>query len=600
MMLTLIRRSSAVSSLPKLLLKGALLCTVFLAIYNLAYLHREMASLTMQVAMVWLVLSLYLAVGKIGERCSRFDMALPISSRKLWLAHSLAAVLSGGLVLAVATGIIEYGIRLLYRLPRPAPVLERNLFDMAPILGAALILTIVLLNSLDLSLSSIPSSKRNRLIKAGVLLGMFGLIIVLGRLSAFSAFIVLFAAFMVAWRSYRVLPVSFSLVPLQPDTDEEPAALAEEQEWIAPTEPTIYGGLRQKSSLTTTIYHCLIKYRSIGLVVFPVLIGWGMLLSGFFSVWRGWEDELRYTLVLLTAYLLFSGIGGQLKKVYLFDHLPISRRLVFAVLCLPYLFAVFLGYGAGRIAVAAIEEPANAITYIADSSCCHIRIPIEFCRISWSGNPPDNTSPWGESHPAWKASLFKEGRSALYSPFDTPENSSPDFVALQISRAVEAIYERSIPPDDIKNRYLDVAPDGSIGMKGVGLTLLENYPDMKRRSNGPVFPVMILLASLALFILISIYLRTFRLSITDSVRKIVFIGLLLLTFVLHLMQYVLAIDDHMKMWVYIGFWKVFIRNLGDLLPGGSITIWVICALLFLIGYRLTEKQFEGIEMPVEK
>ncbi len=600
MMLALIRRNSAVGSLARLLFKGALLCTAFLAIYNLAYLHRQTTSLTIEIAMVWLVLSSYLAIGKTGERCSRFDLALPISSRKLWAAHTFAVVLSGALVLAVAGGIIVCGIRLLQRLPRSAPVLEQNLFDVVPILGAALILTVVLLGSPSLSLSSIPRSKRNGLIKAGVLAGMFGLITVLSRFTPFSAFVLLFAALVLAWRNYRALPVCFSLVPLQPDTDEEPAAPVEEREWIAPTELMIHRGFRQKSLLITTIYRCLIKYRSVGLVIFPFLIGWGMLMSGFYSVWMGWEDEMRYTFILLTAFLLFSGTGGQLKKLYLLDPLPISRRLIFAILFLPYLFALFLGYGAGRIAVAAIEEPTSAITIIADNSCCYTRIPIEFCEIAWIGDPPDNNSPWGESHPAWKAPLFKGGGSALYSPFSTYENSSPDFVALQISRAVEAIYERIIPPDEIKDRYLDVAPDGSIGLKEGGITLLEDYPGMKHRSGGPVFPVMMFLAGIALFILLFVYLRTFRLSITDSVRKIVFVGLLLLAFLLHIVPYALAIGDYMNMRVYIGFWKAFIRVLGEALPGGSIAVWVICALLFLAGYRLIEKQFERIEMPVER
>jgi hypothetical protein len=56
----------------------------------------------------------------------------------------------------------------------------------------------------------------------------------------------------------------------------------------------------------------------------------------------------------------------------------------------------------------------------------------------------------------------------------------------------------------------------------------------------------------------------------------------------------------MNMRVYIGFWKAFIRVLGEALPGGSIAVWVICALLFLAAYRLIEKQFKRIEMPVER
>jgi len=180
--------------------------------------------------------------------------------------------------------------------------------------------------------------------------------------------------------------------------------------------------------------------------------------------WSDWEEGVQLTYVILTAYMLFSYIWAPMSQLYLIDALPIRRRHLFALITLPSFVALLLGYGAGRVGFSFVDSGRPLIAYdrtewprlCPPNRATHplLRVPGEFCRIAWDGRPPDITAPWGESHAALNFPVFKGSRAVVYSPFHTPEGCSQDFAAWQIGRAVEAVYGKSLPLGEVKERYL--------------------------------------------------------------------------------------------------------------------------------------------------
>jgi len=595
-----------------LLFKGVLLTTVLLGIYNFYFLQQHAPSLAFEATTVWLILAFYLTIGKTNQRCTLLDLTLPIPARKLWLSHFLSLIAAGAVTLAASAGILIGGIRLITRLSGRPAYSAGDLLSATPQIVACLILAAAVLQSLHPSLYAIPGTARNRLVKAVSLAGILLLLLLIIPHSPLLMLLPLLAGLILAYWNYRSIPAAYSVFPLQANGAGPAAEDARPETYGTRAAADAYADGRplkrfeHKRLLFTTMFRCfmkvegLIKIPGIGFMIMTFLFLWGVVLSGFLSVWRGWEEDLRSTFVFLTAYILFSGLRAQMKQMLLLDPFPIPRKTIFAVLILPLLFTVMLGYGAGHIGIALMQKNTEAVDFLDCRGTYCIRVPSDFYRIAWNGRIPRNTSPWGESHDAWSWSLFSGGSPAIYSPFSVPKECSADFAALQISRAVETVYGRSIPPNEIKNKYFVVEADTIIGLKEPGFTLQKDHPDLRRRSGGPFFPVFFMLSGLAWMLMVSIYMRTFRAGIQEGIRIAVFILLMVISFTLHFVPYAGAIGGFMSLDAMIGFFHVTIRSVTEALPGGSVSVWVICTVLFYAGYRLARLQFERAEIPYRR
>jgi hypothetical protein len=561
-----------------------------------------------EVTSIWLILVLYLTLGKTNQRCTRLDLTLPIEARTLWLSHLLSLLTAGVIMLIVSGGILIAGTRLISRLPGHPLHIERDLMGAAPHLVAGLILVVALLQSRSRSLFLIPGTGRNKLLTAAFLAGVLLLLLLIIPYSPVLTLIPFAAGLALAYWNYKSIPNAYSIFPLRVNatgkiTGESRAVTIDEpfarKEYIPGQRVR---PLEHKRLLFRTMFRCfmqiegLIKIPGIGIMVMIFLFLWGVVLSGFLSVWKNWEDDLRFTFVFITAYILFSGLRSQMKHMILLDPLPIARKNIFAVLVLPLLFAIMIGYGAGLIGIVFIDKPAEAVEFFDCDGYYCTRVPFEFCQISWTAPPPDNRSPWGESYEPWSRKLITGGRFEVYSPYSTTAGSSADFAALQISRAAEAIYGRSIPAEDIKNKYFVIEENRVTGLKEGGLTLQKDYPELERKGGGPFFPVFFMLMGWVWMIMIYLYMITFRAGVQERTRIAVFISLMVASFLLHFAPYAGAMGKIINLNAFIGFSSVLLRNLTEALPGGAVSIWIICVLLFLAAYRLARAQFERTEI----
>ncbi len=607
-MLVLMLRNSSIRSLPLLLFKGALLSFVVLGVYNFSYLLRHSPSLAFEATSIWLILALYLAIGQTNQRCTLMDLSLPIQARTLWLSHFLSLITAGIIILIVSGGILVTGTRLLSRLPGQNMNLERDLLSLAPHMLAGLILAVALLQARSRSLFRIPGSGKNRLLTAASLAGVLFLLLLIIHRSPLLTLVPLAAGLALAYWNYKSVPITYSIFPLQANrtgriTAGTQAGISDKA--LAPQEhaPSRYNRpFEYKLLLYKTTFQCfmkienLIKIPGVGLMVMTFLFLWGVVLSGFLFVWKMWEEDLRFMFVFITAYVLFSGLRAQMKQMVLLDPLPIARTTIFAILIFPLLAATMFGYGVGQIGIFLLEKPSEAIEFFECDGYYCTRIPFEFCQIAWQEPPPPSTSPWGESHKAWSRRLLRGGSSAVYSPYSTTDSSSADFAALQISRAAHAIFGRSIPQEEIKSKYFLTEANRVIGLKKGGLTLQQDYPDLKRKGAGPYFPIFFMLVGWIWMLMVYLYMKTFRPGIKESTRIAVFIILMAASFLLHLVPFAGAISKIINLNALIGFSLVLIREFTEAIPGGSVSIWIICSLLFYAGYLLARAQFERIEI----
>jgi hypothetical protein len=595
---------------------GVMAATVLASVRSALILHAasgsrpapETASFVLLVLAVWLPGAVYLAFGRTGQRCSRFDLVMPLPASKLWLVHLSAVLLSLLLILAGSLGVIELHDWLLERSPKVTLPPGPGALVLPAV--ACLVLALVVLQGMGPTVYRVPTGRRQIWLIVGSLFGSLALILVLDALPRNVAIVPLAVAAVLAVRGYRALPVSFTLVPREAapaGTRLRPGvAEARTERWERPVGAG--GRLRDRLLLHGRILRILSLGIAPGqilripptLFIVPFLVVWAVFISG--GLFRG---------EVLTAYLLFVILAAPMAQLHLLDPLPISRRVLCAHLLVPGLLITSLGYGIGRIVITARSESTDRVLFQEthrDGFCppyplpaAMVRVPTEYCRIAWDGEPPENRSPWGESHEPWGLPVYRGSRAFFYSPYSASEGSSVEFVALQISRAIEAVYGESVAPEEIRERYLDVDPEGKVVPRQAGgLSLLQDYPGWEARPERSQFPFVITEVGLIYFLMAVFYFRFFRATVTDRTRKLVFFGLLGLALILHLAPFVLFITRWIRPLVAIGLTQGLINWSAETLPGGAAASWVLAVLLLIVCYRLAESSFRRIEVPIPR
>lgn len=544
----------------------------------------------------WTAVAIFLCSPGFRERCSPFALTMPVSPRVLWLLHLAAVILSGAAVLATAGALVAAIGSLRGLIPERAPLFDPDVTRLVVHLTTGLVFAATLLQSRRPGLHKIPADRRFVAFLAATIVGVLVLVVMLGERPIWVGVVPLAVAIAIGARTYRALPSAFALVPREAAVSDRGAEIAGEggniEAWLGTAEMSRPAGSPRPWLLYSTIYQCLAKKPWGMLLAVPFLIFFGMILGG--GILDETED-LRYSHIVMGAYILFAFTAPLMGRVVQLDHMPISRRRLFSLITIPALALLCLGYGGGGLLAAWKSERKELIEYRKEDCCHYLYVPIEACRIAWDGRPPDNGSPWGETHAAWKVPLYRGSRAVLYSPYSTPADASIEFVAHQISRATEAVYGRRVPAEEIIDRYLETDESGRVSAVAAGLTLRRDHPDLKPRFAAPEFPLLIVVSSGLWLLLLVIYLRTLRASISDATRKVVYVGILVLILGAHISQFILAMAGHVKLWVMAGFMQVMIRALAESLPGGSVTIWIASLAAFTVAYLAAESRFGRME-----
>jgi hypothetical protein len=535
---------------------------------------------------------LYMMLGKTGLRSTRLDLGLPIEAGRLWASHLLATFITGtatfafllALTLMTMGGLADLGESSVF--PR-ADFLRTSAFLYGGLLLAGVLLT-----------RPQPDQRSIRLGRPAIIMTSL-LMIVLGTIAYALSFLPLAAAIILpalavslAWRQRVNLPESLSLAP----------KLADESPALSHDSETLHYRRESQSTLTWKIYTFISygsgKHPSFPWLVFPFLIAFGLLLSGFLAYWRDWSS-LEFNFIALTSYSLFAFAGGSLKKFFQFDALPLTRRSLFAYLVLPGLINLAIGYGAGVLGLALLREPGEAFVYSMEDDTFGLRVPLDLWEISWDGKAPILDSPRGEQQESKTLAIVTAGGPKLYKPFTTSNSSSPDFVALQLSRALESYCGESPPTEELRKRYFQMDDRGRTVLKGSTLTVFADYPQLIAQTRSGTFPYIMTLTTLFFFAAMSVYFRFFRASVSESWRKGALIGILAAMLMFHITPFLLFIFNWVDGDAFVAAQKILLRQAVAAFPGASLLIWLACGIILAGAYRLCERQFHKVELPVD-
>jgi hypothetical protein len=239
-----------------------------------------------------------------------------------------------------------------------------------------------------------------------------------------------------------------------------------------------------------------------------------------------------------------------------------------------------------------------------------VEVDSSFMGIQWTGDPPMLTSPWGESHKAWHEELFSGLPAIYYNPYNTTEETSPEFEALMLSRAIEDVYGEVLPPDSLCDRYFVIeggriegltssiqkAPGYGIMRSASGIPLLDDYPDLQSPHKGPETPTYMALVLVPWFLLTALFLHSFKTTHSHRyIRGIYWVGLAIPMLGM-LSNVLLSVFGLFSPEAGRGSLDIMIRSLGAS-PSSWAATWLACLAAIGASYFLAMKRFERAEIP---
>jgi hypothetical protein len=609
-MLTSMRQNPAIRTLPKWLGITAVTTALFINALMVGYLNNDRTADQFLFALVvWLALAIYLVFGEVRTRCTPFDMALPISSRKLWFSHLLAVLVSGVAIFAATTGPIAVVLWVAWKLSGRWLVTVPGMGGLALHVSAGLILAVVLLQNPVPAAHRLPRTRVRAVLAVVVMITVLALVLVLNGVSPWTALVTLGFAAAAGLYRYRSVPEVFELATVESVVSEPLAEKAISEQWAAAGAGKRLDGVAFDRRLNRTIWRCFqvgVKLKRSPWLTTVFILLFGVFLSGLDGRWIS-EGSLRFLYIPLAAYMLMAFTMHPFNTTYLVDALPVSRRRILSVLVIPYILVLVMGYGAGLVTMRILEaegrpqpEAMRYFQYRGDDHF-YLWVPAGALEFAWDGEPPTMVSPWGEEHEAWCRPLFRGSRIKVYSPYQTPEGCSIEFVAWQISRAVEKIYGESIQPELIAEKFLRERADGGAALIGQSLTIQSDFPHLRRvNPGGPVFPVLLGSVWTLWMLAIAVYLRAFRAGVSRAKRKATLVGILAALMMMWIVESFIApmlklvnIDGCLGLII-----TVFDRAGQSV--GATAAVWLISLSVSAAAYLLALRQFRRAEAPPQQ
>jgi hypothetical protein len=264
---------------------------------------------------------------------------------------------------------------------------------------------------------------------------------------------------------------------------------------------------------------------------------------------------------------------------------------------LPSALVFAASFGAGAWLGARTAKSTDYVNFQqqGDDGPWSVTVPLRVYRVAWDGRPPAVTSPWGESRAAESIPIVRGGRAVIWNPFSAPEGSSARFVALQISRAVEAVYGASITPEEVEALWVETLPDGRVVGRNPSLQLRAGRPGLAPRS-GPVPPVIFSLVLAPWFLLLAILHSAYRPGIASWIRHLAFWGVVGLFVVTMFVAGGAIVARLARPWIVRALVEIPSWAIGHSAIG-TAAVWGCCALLVLGSYLLAERWFARMEIP---
>ncbi len=529
-----------------------------------------------------------LMTSEAGQRCRKGELALPVKGRVWWQGHYFSLLL-GGVCLILVYSIFPLLPYLLgNKLPEPLyPALATDgVKYLWQIFGLPLLVYVLALDILILWFpsSAQPGHEKGWSRRLGILVVLLtGLLILISR---FELILLLFFALgIMGFFHARVrIPDALSMA-------QKYSPSAGSEKWSS--HETKHG---TPLILHFTIMKMLFKWPVNWLLLLPFIGFFGMLLGGFNPITDD-PESMRFSNFFMCVYVMLAGAGHFTEKLHLLDFLPVNRRTILAWLVWPAILMLGMGYGLGQWQASGQYAEAEVISFINDEAGYGLKVPpISFTMVK-ADDAPLITAAWGESYQAEFAPVMKGLPWLLYKPYSTPEGSSKQFVAWQISRVVKAVYGEDLSPAEISRRYLETDDSGRVVVGPGGLTFKADYPQWKRLPAGPIFPFLFGSAVVLYLLILAILFRGLRWQASLKKQRLIFLSMMITLLLVHiggLGTYITGLTDD---WILRG---AFIGSIQKWSQGGSAVVaMAYCAFVVTVtlAWSIALNQFRRLEPP---
>jgi hypothetical protein len=538
----------------------------------------ELGSLPGGFAPMYLVLTAMVAVFVLSAapwtRCSRLALGLPIAARRLWLVRTSwmvaicvasVAVLTAALGLTVGAGGGGFTLNQAIAMAAARAVVT-----------VVLVLFLVQLPWPEVQSIPVDAEYVAFIIPTIVLtvaFSTFGLTSPAG-----TVFLLAITAALGVWLAIR-MPAALILPSPPPD----PYATASET-------VSVGSGVGPDAAPSRlTIHSTLFRALTNNLPAWAMLLGFVMFsalaTAEFFS-----GDNAFVAIAFLVVWQL-SITNNALQRMVAYDHLPISRALLWAHATVP--FAVAIVVGAGIVLVQVWLNPARSSPVSFEKCCVHV--PWEYLELTRDGSAPTVTAPWGESHTPELQPLWKGGSLALYDPFEVAPDSSPEFVELQLERAVQTVYGIRVSPEVREPGHQ--SPGGIAGGVEGGAVALEAArgrptPDRSRSAAVALMLGVLLSTSVVIANLLRVGSpRCRRLFTWASTGALIVIGMVVAAFV------IARLAGLVETWHVGALMSLGIRSLSHRVPVSTPVLWVCTVTVWVLNHLIRQRVFNRIELP---
>jgi hypothetical protein len=613
-MLGLLRQNPVVRTLPRWLAVSGITAALLVNVFVLDAMRDGLLINPLVIAgAAWLAVTIFLVFGEVRTRCTPFNMALPIPTRKLWLSHLAAVAMSGVAILAATVGPVTGVLWIIWKLKGgdswfslwPEPGLDSLVAHVC----AGFFLALFVLQSPAPARDRLERTPRSILYTLVVMAAVFFAVLGLHTLSPWTTFLTLALAAATGWYRARSAPTAFELSAADSGAAVHTGRAGADLQWASVTAGAKRGGVAFGRLLNRTILRCFYvgtKAKHAPAITVPFLLLFGAAISGLDGYWIE-EGSFRILFIPMVSYTLIAFTAHPLSTIYLVDAMPVSRRRILNLLVFPSLLVLSVGWLGGEVTKIWLENnrpPQHEPLYLRhsrDNGHYYVYVPGSALEISWDGELPKTAAPWGEEHEVWSRPLFRWGPVRLYSPYHTPEGCSYEFTAWQISRAVEKVFGEEIPADEIADRYLRRRADNTAALAGEALTIRADYPDLRRvQKGGPVFPAILSTATVLWLLSMTILIRVYRPGYTRKKRQFVTVAVMAGLMALWLIEMLIApIAGLVYMDGYLSVVYTLFDRAGHSIPA-TLMVWLASALLVWGAYEIALRSFRRAEAVMER
>lgn len=534
----------------------------------------------------WAIISPYMLAFGATQRCGRYHMALPLGTKDLWLSHMLALVGSALAILGIASIVITVGSYL-----QGSPGIDAGIRALIINVGAFTLLALMLVQSLVPMMNKIEIDGPAIAYIACVYVGLLFLLPIASSQSAYWVVLPLAAAIALGVRIYNSLPSAFDLVAGKAEARRSGEAVGDSSQ----ATHARAAGTRRAEPTRMSIHRLVVRTLinpALTPIICLVLFIFGYRNAGYTS---GGTSNLVFA---YWAVVAMSGlVVTSVNKLHLLDALPVPRKTIFAYLVLPGLLVGFAGYAIGTLAGKGRVSGSSLVEYEERyyDNKLDVRIPFEFWELSRSGRPAPLEPCCDQPNGAWSVSLFRGTNLVLYNPYHAPADSSPDFVAHQFSRAVEAVYGRTIPISDLRERYFHDRPGGGTAVAVEHFDLTRDFPGLEAIGwSRSLAATMLVLGVLWL-----VYLSAVMRGGYSRIR----IGHVVLTIfgVAYLFSLIWTSSrGYTQEWKLSAAAGIMVRKAAEALPGSTLSLWIFTVMAVVVCFLIARAQFGKMEIPVER